>query len=114
MDKTWVGYAKQIRIRRILAGSVATVAFLPVAWVVPGVEPAVPGVDAAVVFTDTVKRGEMVRPVRGIGILVPETVAVIAATVSGGQGLSEHDRSPFGTERGRHGGPVRHVGVGRL
>ena len=33
---------------------------------------------------------------------------------AGGQGLGEHDRNPRGAERGRRGGPVRHVGVGRL
>ena len=83
MDKPRVGYAKQKRIRRILAASVATVAFLGIAWAVSRIEPAAPAVDAAVVFTDTVRRGQMVRQVRGIGILVPETVVVIAASDAG-------------------------------
>ena len=83
MDKPRVGYAKQKRIRRILAASVATVAFLGIAWAVSRIEPAAPAVEAAVVFTDTVRRGQMVRQVRGIGILVPETVVVIAASDAG-------------------------------
>ena len=83
MDKPRVGIAKQKRIRRIVAGSVATVAFLGIAWAVSRIEPAAPAVDAAVVFTDAVKRGQMVRQVRGIGTLVPETVVVIAASDSG-------------------------------
>jgi HlyD family secretion protein len=83
MDKPWVGYAKQKRIRRILAGSVAAVAFLSVAWAVPRITPAARAVDAAVVFPDTVKRGQMVRQVCGIGTLVPETVVVIAASYAG-------------------------------
>ena len=42
-----------------------------------------PGVDAAVVLKDTVKRGELVRPVRRIGTLVPATVVVIPASDTG-------------------------------
>ncbi|MCY4535555.1 MAG: RND transporter, partial [Bryobacterales bacterium] len=73
MDKPRVGYAKRKRIRRAIAGAIAAVALLAVAWAVSRIEPAAPGVDAAVVFTDTVKRGQMIRQVRGIGTLVPET-----------------------------------------
>ena len=83
MDKPRVGYARQKRIRRILVASVAAVAFLGIAWAVSRIEPAAPAVDSAVVFTDTVKRGQMVRQVRGIGTLVPETVVVIAASDAG-------------------------------
>ena len=83
MDKPRVGYARQKRIRRILVASVAAVTFLGIAWAVSRIEPAAPAVDAAVVFTDTVKRGQMVRQVRGIGTLVPETVVVIAASDAG-------------------------------
>ena len=83
MDKPWVGYAKHKRIHRFLPVSVATDAFLSVASAVPRIKPAAPAVDAAVVFPDTVKRGEMVRQVRGTGTLVPETVAVIAANDAG-------------------------------
>jgi HlyD family secretion protein len=83
MDKPRVGYAKQKRVRRFLAGTIAAVALLSIAWAVSRIQPAAPGVDAAVVFTDTVKRGQMVRQVRGIGTLVPETVVVIAASDAG-------------------------------
>ena len=83
MDKARIGYARRKRIRRIVLGSLAATAFLAVAWVVSRIEPAAPSVDAAVVFTDTVERGEMLRQVRGIGTLVPETVVVIAASDAG-------------------------------
>ena len=83
MDKPRIGYAKRKRARRVTAGSVAVAALVGVGWALSRVEPAAPGVDAAVVFTDTVKRGEMLRQVRGIGTLVPETVVVIAASDSG-------------------------------
>jgi len=46
-------------------------------------EPAAPTVDRAVVFTDTVKRGPMVRQVRGTGTLVPEEVRWITAVTQG-------------------------------
>ena len=83
MDKPRVEYAKRKRIRRAIAGAIAAVALLAVAWAVSRIEPAAPSVDAAVVFTDTVKRGQMIRQVRGIGTLVPETVVVIAASDAG-------------------------------
>ena len=83
MDKARIGYARKKRIRRIALGSVAGTVFLTLAWVVSRIEPAAPKVDAAAVFTDTVERGEMLRQVRGIGTLVPETVVVIAASDAG-------------------------------
>ncbi len=45
--------------------------------------PAAPGVDRSSVWTDVVKRGEMVRQVRGPGNLVPEDVRYIAALTAG-------------------------------
>jgi HlyD family secretion protein len=45
--------------------------------------PAAPGVDRSAVWTDVVKRGEMVRQVRGPGTLVPEDVRYIAALTAG-------------------------------
>ncbi len=45
--------------------------------------PAAPGVDRTSVWTDVVKRGEMVRQVRGPGSLVPEQVRYIAALTAG-------------------------------
>jgi HlyD family secretion protein len=45
--------------------------------------PAAPSVDRATVWIDTVKRGEMLRQVRGLGTLVPEEVRWIPATNDG-------------------------------
>ena len=83
MDRPRIGYAKRKRTRRIVVGSFGAVVLLSLAWALSRVGPAAPGVDAAGVFTDTVGRGEMVRQVRGIGTLVPETVLVIAASDAG-------------------------------
>ncbi len=45
--------------------------------------PAVPSVDRSTIWTDVVKRGEMVRQVRGPGTLVSEQVRWIAALTAG-------------------------------
>ena len=42
-------------------------------------KPAAPSVDRATVWTDAVKRGPMLREVRGLGTLVPETIWVVPA-----------------------------------
>jgi HlyD family secretion protein len=46
-------------------------------------KPAAPSVEKATVWTDTVKRGPMVREVRGLGTLVPEELRWIPALQSG-------------------------------
>ena len=83
MDKPRVGYAEKKRNRRIAIGLALGIGALGLVWAVSRLEPAAPGVDSSVVFADTVRRGEMLRQVRGIGTLVPETIVVIAATDAG-------------------------------
>lgn len=46
-------------------------------------EPAAPTVNAATIFTDTVKQGTLVRQIRGPGTLVPEDRRVVTAVTSG-------------------------------
>ncbi len=46
-------------------------------------EPAAPSVDRRTQWIDTVKRGSMLRQVRGVGTLVSEDVLVVPATVAG-------------------------------
>ena len=46
-------------------------------------EPALPKVDSAVIWTDEVKRGEMLRQVRGNGSLVPIDIQFVQSEVSG-------------------------------
>ena len=83
MDIPRVGYARKKRIRQIAVASGAVMVVGALGWAISRLEPAAPSVDSAVVFTDTVKRGEMLRQVRGIGTLVPETIVVIAASDAG-------------------------------
>lgn len=46
-------------------------------------EPAVPTVDYAGIWTDSVRRGPMVRSVRGVGTLTPEHIRIIPAQTAG-------------------------------
>ncbi|MGH7577008.1 MAG: efflux RND transporter periplasmic adaptor subunit [Longimicrobiales bacterium] len=46
-------------------------------------EPAAPGVDRAILWRDTVQRGEMVRQVGGPGTLVPVDIRIVTAVTAG-------------------------------
>ena len=46
-------------------------------------KPAAPSVDSGTIWTGTVKRGPMLREVRGLGTLVPETIRLIPAVTDG-------------------------------
>ncbi len=83
MDKPRIGYARQLRIRRILIGAALFLAVAAITWALSRLEPAAPSVDGATVFQDTVKRGSMLRQVRGIGILAPETIVFVPANDEG-------------------------------
>ncbi len=71
------------QIRRIIYGVVALLAIVLITVGVSRLRPAAPGVDRATVWIDTVKRGPMIRQVRGSGILVPENIRWITATTNG-------------------------------
>src|SRR4051812_14255218 len=60
----------------MLVGAVAIVAVVGVTIGVARLKPAAPTVERGTVWTDTVKRGPMVRQVRGIGSLVPTQESV--------------------------------------
>lgn len=67
------------RRQRILLGAVGGAAVLLAAVLIARLEPAAPRVERGTVWTDTVKRGEMLREVRGPGTLVPKAIRWIAA-----------------------------------
>ena len=72
--------------RRVKLAAYATLAVLAVAIITYGLsrlERAAPSVSRATVLTDTVKRGQMLRNVRGLGTLIPEEIRQIAAPVEG-------------------------------
>ena len=58
-------------------------ALVLVAVAVTRLKPAAPTVERSLVWIDTVKRGEMLREVRGVGTLVPEQISWIAARSAG-------------------------------
>ena len=64
------------RKRQILTIAVGVVVLAAVTFLVMRLKPAAPNVDRSAVWTDTVKRGPMVRQVRGLGTLVPREDAI--------------------------------------
>ncbi len=81
MDIARPSQARQKRIRRILIGSGSLAAVLLITLGLSRLRPAAPLVENP--WIDTVKRGPMVRQVRGIGTLVPEEVRWIPAISEG-------------------------------
>jgi HlyD family secretion protein len=71
------------RIKRAIYVLIAVVAVSFVALGVSRLQPAAPSVEKATVWMDTVKRGPMLRDVRGLGTLVPEELRWIPATRDG-------------------------------
>jgi HlyD family secretion protein len=71
------------KIRRIIYAAAALIVIAGISFGVSRLSPAAPGVEQATVWIDTVKRGELVRQVRGSGTLVPENIRWITATTSG-------------------------------
>jgi HlyD family secretion protein len=70
----------------IRRGLIATTGLIVVAAVTVGVsrlKPAAPGVDRRTLWFDKVKRGPMLREVRGVGTLVSEEILWVPAVVSG-------------------------------
>jgi HlyD family secretion protein len=83
MDVPRKGAARNRMIRRIIYGSVIVCAIPLITWGLSRLKPAAPPVERATVWIDTVKRGPMVRQVRGIGRLAPEEILWIPAVTEG-------------------------------
>jgi HlyD family secretion protein len=75
--------AKKKKIRRTLYATAAAVVVILITVGVSRLKPAAPSVDRAAVWIDTVKRGPMLRLVRGSGTLVPEDIQWMNTTTSG-------------------------------
>ena len=75
--------AKEKRRKRIIYASVAVVVLIGITIGLAKLKPAAPTVERNLVWIDTVKRGPMVRQVRGLGTLVPEEIRWIAARTQG-------------------------------
>jgi HlyD family secretion protein len=70
-------------IRRIIYITSGLILITLVSIGLSRLEPAAPSVDRRTQWIDTVKRGPMLRQVRGVGTLVSEDVLVVPATVGG-------------------------------
>ena len=68
---------------RLARGGIAAAALLAVFLGVASLKPSVPSVSRQALWVDLVRRGEMVREVRGPGTLVPEHVRFITAVSAG-------------------------------
>ena len=76
--------AKRKKIIRRTAYAAAVLIIIPIVTVgLSRLKPAAPSVDRATVWTDSVKRGSMLREVRGLGTLVPENIRIIPAATDG-------------------------------
>ena len=83
MDIQREGAARRRLIRNVVIGVVVVAVVVAISVVVSRLKPAAPTVERATVWTDTVKRGPMVREVSGLGSLVPEQILWIPAVIGG-------------------------------
>src|ERR1700730_13862996 len=83
MDIPRPDVAAKKRKRRIITISAIALGIVLATIGLSRLKPAVPTVDRSTVWIDTVKRGPMVREVRGLGTLVPEEIRWIPANTEG-------------------------------
>lgn len=83
MDIPRTGARRKKIIRGIVVGVVLLAAIPAVTIGLSRLKPAAPSVEMSTLWPDTVKRGPMLREVRGLGTLVPEDTLLIPATTDG-------------------------------
>ncbi len=83
MDIKREGVGRKKLIRRIALGVFAVAALGATTYGLSRLKPAAPSVEWATLWPDTVKRGSMIRNVRGLGTLVPEEILFVPAASEG-------------------------------
>jgi HlyD family secretion protein len=83
MDVKREGVAKKKMIKRIIYLTLTAGAVAVISWRLSLLKPAAPTVERATVWIDQVKRGPMLRQVRGLGTLVPEEIQWIPTAFDG-------------------------------
>jgi HlyD family secretion protein len=83
MDIARPSNARRKRLRQLAFATAGIVVIGLVSYVLANLEPAAPTVEGGTVWEDSVKRGSMLRQVRGLGTLVPEDIRWIPATTQG-------------------------------
>ena len=71
------------KVRQIAYAIGGLIVVVVISLALSRLKPAAPTVDSATIWKDTVKRGPMLRDMRGLGTLVPETIRVIPAITDG-------------------------------
>ena len=79
MDIQRPSNARAKKIRRLVYAIVAVLLLGGATLGLSRLKPAAPSVDRATIYTDDVKRGPMLREMRGLGTLIPEDIRWIPA-----------------------------------
>jgi RND family efflux transporter MFP subunit len=79
MDIPRTSAAAERKRKRLILLVVGVIALAGITFGLTRLKPAAPGVERSTIWTDTVKRGDMLRQVRGLGTLVPEEIRWIPA-----------------------------------
>lgn len=83
MDIKREGVARKKMIRRVIVTIVVLIAAAGITYGLSRLKPAAPTKERATVWVDQVKKGPMIRQVRGLGTLVPQEILFIQATHEG-------------------------------
>src|SRR5215469_2980242 len=83
MDIKREGVAKRRRVRWSIYAVLGLGVLSLGSWRLMKLQPAAPTVERATVWVDSVKRGPMLRDVKGIGTLIPEDIVWIPANSEG-------------------------------
>jgi HlyD family secretion protein len=83
MDIPRQNAARARRRRQIILGAVGIALILLITLGISRLKPAAPSVERGTVWLDTVKRGPMLRQVRGLGTLVPKDIRWLPAATEG-------------------------------
>ncbi|MEQ1870102.1 MAG: efflux RND transporter periplasmic adaptor subunit [Vicinamibacterales bacterium] len=83
MDIAKPANLRRNRIRRAAFATAGLLVLGALSYVVFNLKPAAPGIERNTLYIDNVKRGPLVREVRGTGVLLPEDTRWIPATTQG-------------------------------
>ena len=75
--------AQKRRKKRLIIGAASAAGILLITLGLSQLKPAAPSVEKSTVWMDTVKRGPMLRQVRGPGTLVPQEIRFVSAATEG-------------------------------
>lgn len=83
MDIVRKNVGRNRKIRNLIYSLLGIIAIVSITVGLSRLKPAAPTVDRAAIWIDKVKQGSMLRQVRGLGTLVPESIRFIPATTQG-------------------------------